>query len=239
MAAPHPSPDRTRRIPSDCRPQSLGQRERIRRLARTWFPNGLEPKGEPDGPHYLAMVAFLQQFVNTPSERAVFDVYFQWSRPKPEDVPVIQQTADAEGLTLREYVARETLRELRRFVQANGVPTPEAASAESETKMKRRRRKRAGDVVRPLTPRQLEAMQLYGECKGNFAEMGRRMGLDRKTAKQHYDAAASKVGPKAVAQKPETNAIAHDCRGQADISDIDDARRGPDSTDARRYKRRG
>ncbi len=104
---------------------------------------------------------------------------------------------------------------------------------------KRKRRKRASDKPRELTRPQIEAMQLYGECKGNFTEMGRRMGIDRKTAKQHYEAAAKKVGQQAVNPYPKTTTIAHDRRGQADVSEIDDARRETDSADARRFKRRG
>lgn len=104
---------------------------------------------------------------------------------------------------------------------------------------KRKRRKRGSDKPRELTLRQVEAMQLYGECKGNFTEMGRRMGLDRKTAKQHYEVAAKKIGQQAVKLKHETTTIAHDRRGQADISEIDDARREIDSADSRKYKRRG
>ncbi|MDY0171076.1 MAG: hypothetical protein RBS80_31340 [Thermoguttaceae bacterium] len=104
---------------------------------------------------------------------------------------------------------------------------------------KRKRRKRASDKPRELTGPQIEAMQLYGECKGNFTEMGRRMRIDRKTAKQHYEAAAKKVGQQAVNSSPKTTTIAHDRRGQADVSEIDDARRETDSADARRFKRRG
>jgi len=88
-------------------------------------------------------------------------------------------------------------------------------------KKKRRRRKRqTPDKVRPLTPRQVEVMQIVGECKGNLSQAARRMGLDRKTVEQHWDAASKKLGKQAM--KVYTGHLPKDRRGQESIAGQDD-----------------
>lgn len=86
----------------------------------------------------------------------------------------------------------------------------------------KRRRRRQPAEPKPLTPKQVEVVQLYGECKGDFAEVARRMNLDRKTVVEHYEAAMKKMGKTAV--KPTTRSIPADRRGQATLSHDDDQR---------------
>ncbi len=88
---------------------------------------------------------------------------------------------------------------------------------------KPRKRKRQAMKASPLTAKQTEAVQVVGECKGSFAEAGRRLGVDRKTVQQHYQAAMKKLGKSAV--KHATQSLPSDRRGQADLSADDDRRR--------------
>lgn len=125
-AEPEQKSDPSRRTPSDVRPKSIEQRLRTRKLADAMFSGGLMATGgETDGPHYLALVGFLRQFVGTPHEESIFGVYFQWSRPTEEGVALVEEAAAAEGMTCPEYIARETLNELQRYVRANAIQIPE------------------------------------------------------------------------------------------------------------------
>jgi hypothetical protein len=83
-------------------------------------------------------------------------------------------------------------------------------------------RKRPPLEAAPLTEKQTEVVQIVGECKGNFAEAGRRLGLDRKTVKQHYQAAMGKMGKAAI--KRVTGPLPCDRRGQSRLTDDDDRR---------------
>ena len=94
----------------------------------------------------------------------------------------------------------------------------------AEPPAKPKRRKRASSKPRQLTAKQLEAAQIVGECKGNFAEAARRLGKDRKTVKQSYDAAMKKLGKEAVATH-QTRWYPRDRRGQAYLTAEDDRRR--------------
>ena len=70
---------------------------------------------------------------------------------------------------------------------------------------------------------QLEAVQLFGDCEGNIAETGRRIGVDRKTVEQHITAAFEKMG-KSVPNIARTKRLQKDNRGQEHLSDDDDHR---------------
>lgn len=95
--------------------------------------------------------------------------------------------------------------------------------AREQRPMTRKRRRKGLSITRPLTLRQTEAMKLHGECEGSIAEIARRMGVTRKTAEQHVQAAFTKLG-KSVPTKAKTTAIKTDRRGQADITNDDDHR---------------
>ena len=87
---------------------------------------------EPDGPHYKALLAFLNAYVATSHERAVWNGYFDFSRPKEYEVPRIEAQAKSEGLTYQEYVSRETLRKLKHFLAAKGIPRPEELAGSTQ-----------------------------------------------------------------------------------------------------------
>lgn len=92
-------------------------------------------------------------------------------------------------------------------------------------KRKKKRKRRGGDrITKPLTPRQVEVVQIVGECKGNFAEVGRRLGRDRKTIQEAYEAAMDKmrqVGVKCPERKSRTKTtrFPEDHRGQVSIAE--------------------
>ena len=96
------------------------------------------------------------------------------------------------------------------------------AQLDVTSKLKRRRRK-PNQTPKKLTTRQTEAMTLYGECQSNIAEIARRMGVDRKTAQQHVEAAFTKIG-KSVPTKAKTTSLKNDLRGQVDVAKSDDHR---------------
>ena len=76
----------------------------------------------------------------------------------------------------------------------------------------RRRRPPLTPKARPLTARQAEVVQIVGECRGDLAEAARRLGIDRKTVKESYDAGNRKLGIRAM-PKPKTVALPVDRRG--------------------------
>jgi hypothetical protein len=76
---------------------------------------------------------------------------------------------------------------------------------------------------RPLTGRQVEAVQVVGECKGDIAKAAKRLGLHRKTVAESYKAGLTKLGK--VAVKHGTRLFPRDRRGQEDIAEGDDTRR--------------
>jgi predicted DNA-binding protein (UPF0251 family) len=85
-----------------------------------------------------------------------------------------------------------------------------------------RKRKRGTIKVKPLTARQVEVVQIVGECNGDLAEAARKLGIDRKTVKQHFDAASRKLGKAVVTHA--TQPLRRGLRGEADVSYEDDRR---------------
>ena len=122
---------------------------------------------------------------------------FQWSPGRCPDIP-------------RERVAA-----------LSAAKTRLGRAKKTDPEVKRRRR----PPLQPkrLTAKQIEASKLHGECKGNIAEVARRMGKDRSTAEQHIVAAFTKLG-KSVPTKPKTTKLKTDRRGQSDVTKSDDHR---------------
>lgn len=83
-----------------------------------------------------------------------------------------------------------------------------------------------------LTERQIQAMKVFDDTKGNAAEAARQMNVCRKTAQQHYHSALRKLGFTAAqyAAIAKTQSIPHDARGQVNVADADD---GPAAIGAR------
>lgn len=85
-----------------------------------------------------------------------------------------------------------------------------------------RRRRKSDNMPKPLTAKQLEAVQIVGECKGNITKAAEQVGIDRKSMQERYDAAMTKLGASAVKHK--TKQLGNDKRGQANIVGGDDRR---------------
>lgn len=107
----------------------------------------------------------------------------------------------------------------RRATEAVGPPGTKSKGGKSD-QPKPKRRRRTGK--KKLSARQLQAAQLYGECKGNMAEVARQMRVCSKTARQHYQAALRRLGR--VAVKHLTGRLPTDRRGQENVADGDDER---------------
>lgn len=125
-------------------------------------------------------------------------------------------------------LAGASVRTIDAVLSREGYPTrrdnpADGGKREEKGRQAKKRRRRSDKRQRPLTVKQTEAVQIVGECGGNIASAAQRMGLDRKTVKQHYDAAMAKLGRRVI--KHNTTPIQHDNRGQASIT-TDDDRRG-------------
>lgn len=122
---------------------------------------------------------------------------------------------------------QEPIRELQRRVttalQVLDEPGQLAARLEKPEASKRRRRRPAAEpMAEKLTPKQAEAVQIVGECKGNIAEAARRLARDPATVRQHYKAGMKKLGK--LAPKVKTTRMRTDKRGQDDVTNNDDRR---------------
>lgn len=88
----------------------------------------------------------------------------------------------------------------------------------------RRRKRTGGQKPQKLTAKQTEAVKLHGECEANIAEVGRRMGISRKTAEQHIKAGFKNLGI-SMPQKARTQKVKRGKRGEDDVAEGDDKRR--------------
>lgn len=126
----------------------------------------------------------------------------------------------AENLRSEELQAR--IRDAERLFNMSAslgdVMAQVAAVKRASPKVRKQKRIRKPG---PLTVQQKKAMELWAECKGNFSEVARGMGLDRKTAKQHVEAGLLKFGAEearlllAKVRPPKFQKIPEDHRGQA------------------------
>ena len=104
------------------------------------------------------------------------------------------------------------------------APSTSADGPGRNGKPHRPRRKGTPRETKTLTARQLEAVKVVGECDGYFAEAARRMGIDRKTCRQHYDSAMRKLGRAAPHAKRRTQSLPTDRRGGVILAAGDDCR---------------
>jgi DNA-directed RNA polymerase specialized sigma24 family protein len=91
-------------------------------------------------------------------------------------------------------------------------------------KTPRRRKRTGGQQQQPLTEKQMEAVKLHGDCEGNISEVGRRLGIDRKSAEQRIKSGFAKIG-KTVPKKAKTQKLKRGNRGEDDVAEEDDKRR--------------
>lgn len=154
-----------------------------------------------------------------PGYKQMPDIINEALRDDAED-PDVKAYPDLRTHVRVTAAGRTELARLRMNLAASVQPAtagdakPEAAGGGTRSRQRRNRRhvEQAG-----LTLLQTEAVQIVGACKGNIAEAARRLGKDRKTVKQHYEAGLRKLG-RAAPGKPKTQRLATDRRGQVSES---------------------
>lgn len=95
------------------------------------------------------------------------------------------------------------------------------AGGPAKPKRTRRRLPKSGDPS--LTPKQVEAVFLVGECEGNVTAAAKRAGIDPKSMRDRYKGALAKLG-RAGVPKPKTRQMPRDLRGQDSVTKSDDRR---------------
>ncbi len=84
----------------------------------------------------------------------------------------------------------------------------------------RRSRRRQITRGRPLTPKQVEAVQIYGECKGNLTKAAANIGIDRTSFRERLDGAYEKLGQKRPKRQGlRARRLPQDRRGQVNITE--------------------
>ena len=122
-------------------------------------------------------------------------------------------------------VRSDLLRWLRKLQQALLMARAFCSDAQKRRKPKRKRASDKPRKPRPPTLRQLEVIQIVGECIGNLSAAARKLGRDRKTIEGSYRAGMMKLGKTVYNSKDKTRLLARDRRGQATVSEDDDRRR--------------
>lgn len=108
---------------------------------------------------------------------------------------------DYKAVQRGQALAAERLRRvheiaLRRELNDIEAEYAEVARAEGAktAKQKRRRRRRVPAETRPLTPKQIEALTIVGECCGNKKKAAENLGIDRKSLTDRLEGAWKKLG---------------------------------------------
>jgi hypothetical protein len=114
-----------RKTPSECNPTTEEQ-IRAKRIEKALFPEGL--KLPASGPHWNALMDFLHFYVQTEHEQNVWHEYHRRATSL-NGLPLVEAAANAEGLSLEEYEAREHLKQLRKFCVVNKIKLPTATPA--------------------------------------------------------------------------------------------------------------
>ncbi len=124
--------------------------------------------------------------------------------------------------TFRANVKREWARILHAYSdklrQCEELLAQWAESGKKQTRSDAsKKRKRKSLQTKPLTEKQAEAVHIVAECKGDISAAATRLGRDRATVKQHYDAAMRKMGKTVV--KRATRPLSKDRRGQEAVTE--------------------
>jgi len=107
---------------------------------------------------------------------------------------------------------------VRCIVPAAGAAVPSRSVA------RRRKRRGGGKGDRPLTPKETEALQLYGQSNGSYAAVAKRLGIDRKSVWERIQRAFEKLGPimtkdlKRPSGRGKAQALPLDRSGQVDVA---------------------
>ena len=109
------------------------------------------------------------------------------------------------------------------------TPAGMAAVVESVRPQKARgpkRRRKGKRTERPLTEKQAEALQMYGECKGNISEIARTLGISRQATLDRVKAGHRKLGVSWTYMKAKTRTqkLSEGGRGETLLADEDDRR---------------
>lgn len=106
---------------------------------------------------------------------------------------------------------------LDRITAAMAAMNPPRAKRAKPTSAEKKKRNRAPS---PLTTQQKKALELWMEYRGNYSRVARALRVDRKTAKQHVEAAVNKFGGAEAAHllarymPPKFQKLPEDHRGQ-------------------------
>jgi hypothetical protein len=133
-----------------------------------------------------------------------------WSPAAPNVLSMTLREAHENLLRLLGALPRKGNEAARLRTLADGLDGGKAPA-------RRHRRPPLTPKARPLTGRQCEVVQIVGECKGNLAEAAKRLGIDRKSLKESYDAAMEKLG-RAGIPKSKTKRLPVDLRGQVAVT---------------------
>ena len=106
-------------------------------------------------------------------------------------------------------------RHVLRYLEGRLAQQPDAGAGPTRAKGPTRRKHRQRSPGK-LTAKQLQAVQAFGNCNGNYARTAAELGVCRATAKQHIEAAYRKLGQK-VPKTPMTRALPTDRRGNVSV----------------------
>jgi hypothetical protein len=107
---------------------------------------------------------------------------------------------------------------------------PDGAASHAAKRKRRRRRRASVKILAPLTAKQVEAMQLVGEHKGDYTAAGAAAGKSRQAMKKLHEIACKKLGRKGVEKAAKTQPLPTDRRGQSKV--IDPRVADPDALDS-------
>jgi hypothetical protein len=102
----------------------------------------------------------------------------------------------------------------------NDLELMEAAAAGPQAAAKRRRR--ANRKPPPLTEKQIEAMHLVAEHKGNYTAAGAAAGKSRQAMEKLYRKATKKLGTNPMKAFVKAHSLPTDHRGQICLAESED-----------------
>jgi hypothetical protein len=147
---------------------------------------------------------------------------FEHSRFQPEGPIIRHRACQRFGHAV---FTPETMERLTDWLKAEywpdvdvfGLSLREVAEKLKPARKPKRRRRASPKKPVPLTAKQVEAMQLVGEHKGNFTAAGKAAGKTPTAMRKLYNKACAKLGTKTV--KHATQRLPEDRRGQATVED--------------------
>jgi hypothetical protein len=96
-------------------------------------------------------------------------------------------------------------------VRLEASPEPEFVAADKRPPAHSGRRKHRQRTPRSLTAKQLEAVEVFGNCESNYSQTALKLGVSINAARDRIVAAYKKLGER-VPAKPQTQALPSDRR---------------------------